>query len=128
VVTVGGADLWSPKVLRAGMGAHFAGRISRMERPDDLLGGTSTTVATVVSGGSPPGTIPRDGSVTLLVGSEAHGLPRGVVEHCDRAMTIPMSGGFESLNAAIAGSIAMYLLAPGAPPKQKDGTHEPQPE
>ncbi len=49
--------------------------------------------------------------VALLVGSGSHGLAAEMIGHCDQAMTIPMSGKTESLNAAVAGSIAMYSLA-----------------
>lgn len=45
----------------------------------------------------------------LVVGSEAFGIPQKWIEECDKKMTIPMPGKTESLNAAVAGSIAMYL-------------------
>jgi tRNA G18 (ribose-2'-O)-methylase SpoU len=44
-----------------------------------------------------------------VVGSEAHGLPPEVLERCDRLVSIPMPGGSESLNAAVAGAIVAYL-------------------
>ena len=47
----------------------------------------------------------------LVVGSEAHGIPQDWVEQCDEKITLPMPGNFESLNAAVAGSIALYLAA-----------------
>lgn len=46
--------------------------------------------------------------VAVVVGSEGSGLRRLVREHCDLLVSIPMAGQIESLNAAIAGSIALY--------------------
>ncbi|MEN8240193.1 MAG: TrmH family RNA methyltransferase, partial [Actinomycetota bacterium] len=46
----------------------------------------------------------------LVVGSEAHGLPAHIVETCDALISIEMPGGVESLNAAVAASIAMYAM------------------
>ena len=49
--------------------------------------------------------------IALLVGSEAHGLPDAMVEACSARLTIGMVTGVESLNAAVAGSIAMHAYA-----------------
>lgn len=46
--------------------------------------------------------------IAVLVGSEASGLRRLTREHCDFLVRLPMLGSIESLNAAVAGSIAMY--------------------
>jgi TrmH family RNA methyltransferase len=113
VAIVGGVDPWSPKVLRAGMGAHFAGSVVVLDDPGRLFEEPRTTIATVVSGGDPPARMAGLQSAVLFVGNEARGLPEMLVRRCDRAMTIPMDGGFESLNAATAGSLAMYLLRTG---------------
>ncbi len=44
----------------------------------------------------------------LVVGSEGEGLRRLVRERCDWVMSIPMRGEINSLNAAVAGSVALY--------------------
>jgi tRNA G18 (ribose-2'-O)-methylase SpoU len=45
------------------------------------------------------------------VGTEAAGLPREVIEAASVKLTIPMPGGTESLNAAIAAAVLTYALA-----------------
>ncbi|HUN34668.1 MAG TPA: 23S rRNA (guanosine(2251)-2'-O)-methyltransferase RlmB [Trebonia sp.] len=52
-----------------------------------------------------------DGPMVLVVGSEGRGLSRIVASACDMLVSIPMSSGMESLNAGIAGSIALYEIA-----------------
>ncbi len=110
-------DCWSPKVLRAGAGAHFrttvevGGSLSLAE----LTGRGFTTVAAVVQGGVAPERL-RDGRPALLavlVGDEAHGLPSDVAAGADRRVTIAMPGGVESLNAAVSAAILLYELGRG---------------
>lgn len=50
-----------------------------------------------------------DGALALVVGSEGEGMRRLVRESCDILMRLPMQGRIESLNAAVAGSIALYM-------------------
>ncbi len=48
------------------------------------------------------------GSVGIVVGSEGMGLGRLVGETCDGRIRLPMSGALDSLNAAVAGAVAIY--------------------
>ncbi len=48
------------------------------------------------------------GPLALVVGNEGKGISRLVREHCDLLIKLPMHGHINSLNAAIAGSIAVY--------------------
>jgi 23S rRNA (guanosine2251-2'-O)-methyltransferase len=48
------------------------------------------------------------GPLALVVGSEGKGISRLVREHCDLLIKLPMYGQINSLNAAVAGSIALY--------------------
>jgi 23S rRNA (guanosine2251-2'-O)-methyltransferase len=50
------------------------------------------------------------GPIALVVGNEGKGLSRLVREHCDTLVRIPMRGRVRSLNAAVAGSIALYEI------------------
>jgi TrmH family RNA methyltransferase len=106
----GTVDSWSPKVLRSAAGGHFRVPIGATDDPAGLRAAGRSLVATVVSGGDPPETLAGSGSVALLVGEEASGLPAAVTAACDRKVTIPMPGGTESLNAAVAGAITAYEL------------------
>jgi 23S rRNA (guanosine2251-2'-O)-methyltransferase len=50
------------------------------------------------------------GPLALVVGSEAEGMRPLVRKSCDRLLRLPMYGKIQSLNAAVAGSIALYLV------------------
>lgn len=56
-----------------------------------------------------PHEAPLDGPLALVVGSEGEGIRSLVRRNCDVLMRLPMRGQVESLNAAAAGSIALYL-------------------
>jgi TrmH family RNA methyltransferase len=104
-----GVDLWSPKVVRAGAGAHFAIRITEMAAdptaPLEQLG--IIPVAMVAMGGGDIDDLPSR-PVALLVGSEPHGLPEALARSCDLRLTLEMGSATESLNASVAASIAMW--------------------
>lgn len=50
-----------------------------------------------------------DGPLALVVGSEGQGMRPLVARSCDVLVRLPMRGQIESLNAAVAGSVALYL-------------------
>lgn len=56
-----------------------------------------------------PGDVPLNGPLTLVVGSEGEGMRHLVRDSCDLLLRLPMRGQIDSLNAAVAGSIALYL-------------------
>lgn len=58
----------------------------------------------------PYSSIDFKGRVGLVVGAEGAGISRLVRENCDFIGTLPMPGGFESLNAGVAAAIAMYEI------------------
>jgi len=109
----GTADPWSPKVLRAGAGAHFRTTIERA--PDVSVEALRvrgfTVAASVVEGGDPPGRLAEVKRCAVLVGDEGSGLSAEVAAQADLLITIPMPGHTESLNAAVAGSLLAYELA-----------------
>ena len=58
-----------------------------------------------------PGLALADQPLVVVVGSEGKGLSRLVRETCDQIVSIPMSGGTESLNAGIAAAVTLYEIA-----------------
>lgn len=109
IVCVEGVDPWSPKVIQASAGT--IGMMSVFEMSWEILLAQKKQLrlcALVVHGGRQPSDIDIHNSL-LIVGSEGHGLPEKSVAACEDLMTLPMPGGTESLNAAVAGSIALYL-------------------
>ncbi len=108
--TEGTADPWAPKVLRAGAGGHFRLTVTLVESMRALEEAGLAIVAMVVSGGVSPADLPP-GRRALLVGEEAPGLPLDVVAESAHRVTIPMPGGMESLNAAMAAGITIYELS-----------------
>ena len=65
-------------------------------------------VATLPRGGTPYLDADLGGPIAILIGGEGDGLPPGAIEAADRRVTIPMTGGVESLNAAVAAAILVY--------------------
>lgn len=58
----------------------------------------------------PPGKVDLGGPLAVVVGSEAEGMRRLVKDSCDFLLQLPMRGKVDSLNAAVAGSVALYLI------------------
>ncbi len=100
----GCADPYSPKALRASMGASVAVPLLGF----DLVSGS---VALVAHGGRPFDELDLGVDTAFVLGSERDGLPDEVVERCDVAATIRLPGGAESLNVAMTGTIALYELS-----------------
>ena len=101
----GTADPYGHKAVRASMGALFEVPLARVRDPAELPG---RRIALVAHGGEP--LEPVDGDATLVVGAEREGLPDDVVAACDAVATISVAA--ESLNAAMAATVAMYELRP----------------
>jgi TrmH family RNA methyltransferase len=106
------ADPWGWKALRASMGSAFHVPVLR-----------SRAVATLVKEWRSAGlriaaTVPRAGTsmhnvdftppTALLLGGEGAGLPDTLIAAADVRVSIPMRGGIESLNAAVAAAVLLY--------------------
>jgi len=108
-LTSGCADAWSPKVLRAGMGAHFALAIEERVNPTEKLaafGGVS--IATSLDADKSLYDLDLTGPVLFLVGNEGGGLSSELQQMAAVRITIPMPGSVESLNAAAASAICFF--------------------
>jgi len=106
------AFAWSPKVLRAGQGAHFHLDI---EEDVDLpawcgryRGAGGRVVASVAQRGARIFDADLEGRVAIAIGNEGAGLSADLLAQADLRVTIPMPGGTESLNVAAAAAVALY--------------------
>jgi RNA methyltransferase, TrmH family len=105
----GCAFAWSPKVLRAAMGAHFALEIVE----DADLGAwvsafRGMSIALVGQGSKSLYDLDLTKPCALLVGNEGAGLSDALQTAATERAKIPMPGRMESLNAGTAGSIALF--------------------
>jgi TrmH family RNA methyltransferase len=101
----GCADPYSPKAVRASMGAIFAVPLAHAPDTEELPGGR---LALVAHAGKPLGEVKIEQPLTILVGAEREGLPAEVVEACECVAHIPIAT--DSLNAAMAATIALYEM------------------
>ena len=112
----GTADPFSPKAVRASMGAVFGVPLAKVDAAAGLPG---TKIALVPGEGAPLNELWRSAcavvtdnakvhEVSLLVGAEREGLPGELVQAADLIAHIPIET--ESLNAAMAASVALYEL------------------
>ncbi len=107
----GTAALWSPKVLRAGMGAHFALRLVEGVAPEALA---DLKVPIVVTSSHHGGflhqqTIPMP--CAWAMGHEGQGVSEALMTSASLKVRIDQPGGEESLNVAAAAAICLYASA-----------------
>ena len=102
----GTAALWSPKVLRAGMGAHFGlqlveglGAIDELTVP--LLAASSHAEQAIHQAQLP-------WPCAWVMGHEGQGISPALMARCAQTLRIPQPGGEESLNVSVAAAICMY--------------------
>lgn len=111
-LSAGCADAWSPKVLRAAMGGHFALDIYEQQnllQVADVFSGT--LLAASLQATQSLYDCDLRGSVAFLIGNEGAGLSPELSERATQRMIIPMAGKIESLNAAAAVSICLFETA-----------------
>lgn len=108
VVLVESVDPWSPKVIQSSAGTIAQAHIHELswyalKKQKDSV----PLLALVTQHGQPPAA--QDSAALFVVGNEAQGIPTAWIKECDEKITLPMPGNTESLNAAVAGSIALYM-------------------
>jgi RNA methyltransferase, TrmH family len=109
VVVIEGADPWSPKVVQSSAGTIALVTVFRLTWQELLAHKKNLKLyGLVVTAGKSPLTIEREDAL-LVVGNESRGIPPEWQETCDELITLEMKGSVESLNAAVAGSLALYL-------------------
>jgi RNA methyltransferase, TrmH family len=106
------AFAWSPKVLRAGQGAHFLTTIIEdVDLPAwaaDFRGRGGTVAATVPRGGDDLYSLQFAWPLAIAIGNEGAGLSAALLAQSDRHVSIPMPGATESLNASAAAAIVLF--------------------
>jgi len=107
----GTAALWSPKVLRAGMGAHFG--LNLVEGVDEaalaelkvpLLATSSHATQAIHQ-------VKLPWPSAWVLGHEGQGVSAALLQRCEQALRIPQPGGEESLNVAAAAAVCLYESA-----------------
>jgi TrmH family RNA methyltransferase len=107
----GTAALWSPKVLRAGMGAHFG--LHLLEGLDEAALAVLRVPLLATSSHAelslPDASLPDP--CAWVLGHEGQGVSAGLLQACALQVRIPQPGGEESLNVAAAAAVCLYESA-----------------
>lgn len=104
----GTAALWSPKVLRAGQGAHFGLRLVEGLAADDLAALEVPLIATSSHTEQLLHRVTLPSPCAWVMGHEGQGVSSALMARCALTVGIPQPGGEESLNVAAAAAICLY--------------------
>jgi len=116
----GCAGAWTPRVLRAGQGAHFSLAIrDQVDLPAALAASPVTSLATVARDGTSLYDVDLSGPIIWLVGSEGAGLSPQLIAAATIRATIPLAGGTESLNVAAATAVCLFEASRQRQEKQR---------
>lgn len=108
-LTPGCADVWSPKVLRAGMGAHFtASLLERVDLEEALTRFRGPLLVTSLGDSISLYDCDLRGDLVLAVGSEGAGASPELMARATQRIRIPMAGPVESLNVGAAAAICLF--------------------
>lgn len=83
-------------------------QVTNLARSIERLKELGYWVYAAAMGGDPPAAVDFSGKVAIVLGNEGKGIRRNVLEHCDRVITIPISGRVDSLNVATAAAVLCY--------------------
>lgn len=111
ILTEGCVDIFSPKVVRATMGAIYRMPYYRVRDAISLYDDIHDRVrffAASLTGQKSYDECDYTAPTCFLIGNEGNGLTNDAISICDEEMQIPMENGLESLNAAMAAGILMY--------------------
>jgi len=101
-------DAFAPKVLRVGMGAHFRLSIHRLSWDEIRSATVALKIYLADMQGSPCWQTDFRMPLALIVGGEAEGATEEAYNLADGAVSVPMPGKAESLNAGVAGAVLMF--------------------
>lgn len=107
----GCAGAWTPRVLRAGQGAHFGLRIrEQVDLPAFLHEYQGVSVAAVAHAGQLLYALDFSQPTAWLFGSEGQGVSPELVAAVSQRATIPLADGSESLNVGAAAAICLFEM------------------
>jgi len=107
-LSLGCAEAWSPKALRAGMGAQFALAIHEQHDLSVAAQNFDVVVATTLAGEQSLFELNLAGSIAFIFGNEGAGLSDALMKRATHLTKIPMPGKIESLNVAAAVAICLF--------------------
>lgn len=111
----GSADPYSPKTVRASAGSVLHLPIVSEGAPLDALERLGAfgirRLAALSRGGRAYHEVNVAEPLALIVGNEASGLPDEISDMVDETVTIPMTGGAESLNVSMAAAVVCFEIA-----------------
>ncbi|MDR1905361.1 MAG: RNA methyltransferase [Clostridiales bacterium] len=116
VFFINGADMYSPKVVRSSMGGLFRLNLFEVNEEDlcEYVKKDKYHISALDAGGvniqEYVKTYRSGKPNAIIVGNEADGISKTLLNLSDVALSIKMDDGIESLNAGVAGSLAMYIL------------------
>ena len=113
----GTAALWAPKVLRAGMGAHFGLRLIEALEPDALAALQMPLIITSSHQGALVQHQRLPWPCAWALGHEGQGVGEAVAARAQLSVRIGQPGGEESLNVAAAAAICLHASAVSAAPE-----------
>jgi tRNA G18 (ribose-2'-O)-methylase SpoU len=113
-------DPYHPRAIRTSMGSVFRVPVVSARTPDEALSlvsraGIRTCAAVSAGGVSPQDAELGPGPWCVLIGSEAEGLPRALLDRVDRRLSVPMVPGVDSLSANAAAAVLLYAVAQRRP-------------
>jgi len=111
VAIKGTAALWSPKVLRAGMGAHFALRLVDGIEMEALAALQLPLLATSSHAEKALHEVTLPWPCAWVLGHEGRGISAALLARCAASLRIAQPGGEESLNVAAAAAVCLYESA-----------------
>lgn len=106
ILSPASADPFSPKALQSSMGSAFHLPI-QMQKIEDVPKSYKSNVVGLDAGGTDMVANELNSPSLLIVGSESHGLSEACKAQCNVIASIPGAGRAESLNASVAGAIAI---------------------
>lgn len=116
VVLRGTADVLGPKTLRAAMGANFRHPVVSLDDAAFIAWtrAREVTLWATAADGVPIGRVKRGaGPVAVIVGNEGAGIRPALNAVAAQRVAIPLAGGAESLNVAVAAGILLYEVLRG---------------